>query len=81
MLQELIVALIVIAAVAYVTWRYLPAAWRQRLGRVHPGLAQGPGGCGSGDGCSSCGGCASAKGPAAEPPVPGRAERHFHASK
>lgn len=81
MLQELIVALIVVAAVAYVAWRYLPAAWRQRLGRVHPGLAQGPGGCGSGDGCSSCGGCASAKGPVAEPPVPGRAKRHFHASK
>ena len=62
MLQELIVALIVVAAVAYVAyvaWRYLPAAWRQRLGRVHPGLAAGPGGCGSGGGggCSSCGGC------------------------
>ena len=81
MLQELIVALIVVAAVAYVAWRYLPAAWRQRLGRVHPGLAQGPGGCGSGDGCSSCGGCASAKGPVAEPPVPGQAKRYFHASK
>ena len=48
MLQELIVALIVVAAVAYMAWRYLPAAWRQRLGRVHPGLAAGPGGCGSG---------------------------------
>ncbi len=58
MLQELIVALIVVAAVAYMAWRYLPAAWRQRLGRVHPGLAAGPGGCGSGGGggCSSCGG-------------------------
>ena len=31
MLQELIVVLIVAAAVAYVAWRYLPAAWRQRL--------------------------------------------------
>ena len=58
MLQELIVALIVVVAVAYMAWRYLPAAWRQRLGRVHPGLAAGPGGCGSGGGggCSSCGG-------------------------
>ncbi|WP_103018301.1 hypothetical protein [Alicycliphilus denitrificans] len=81
MLQELIVVLIVAAAVAYVAWRYLPAAWRQRLGRVHPSLAQGPGGCGSGDGCSSCGGCSAAQGPAAEPPVQGRAERRFHASK
>ena len=59
MLQELIVALIVVVAVAYMAWRYLPAAWRQRLGRVHPGLAAGPGGSGSGGGggCSSCGGC------------------------
>ena len=59
MLQELIVALIVVVAVAYMAWRYLPAAWRQRLGRVHPGLAAGPGGCGSGGGggCSSFGGC------------------------
>ena len=62
MLQELIVALIIIAAVAYMAWRYLPAAWRQRLGRVHPGLAAGLGGCGSGGGggCSSCGGCGTA---------------------
>ena len=82
MLQELIVALIVIAAVAYMAWRYLPAALRQRLGRVHPSLAQGPGGCGSGGGggCSSCGGCASAstagaRQPAAAPPEPGRPQR------
>jgi hypothetical protein len=82
MLQELIVALIVIAAVAYMAWRYLPAALRQRLGRVHPGLAQGPGGCGSGGGggCSSCGGCASAstagaRQQAAAPPEPGRPQR------
>lgn len=61
MLQELIVALIVVLALAYVAWRYLPAAWRQRLGRVHPGLAAGPGGCGSGGGCSSCGGCAAGR--------------------
>ncbi len=82
MLQELIVALIVIAAVAYMAWRYLPAALRQRLGRVHPSLAQGPGGCGSGGGggCSSCGGCASAstagaRQQAAAPPEPGRPQR------
>lgn len=81
-MQELIVALIVIAAVAYMAWRYLPAALRQRLGRVHPSLAQGPGGCGSGGGggCSSCGGCASAstagaRQQAAAPPEPGRPQR------
>ena len=42
MLQELIALLIVVAAVAYMAWRYLPAAWRQRLGRVHPGLEVDP---------------------------------------
>ena len=57
MLQNLIVALIVIAAVLYVVWRYLPGPWRRRLGKVHPNLAEGPGGCGGG--CGSCGGCAS----------------------
>ena len=41
MLQEFIVTLIVVAALAYMAWRYLPAAWRQRLGRVHPRLAAG----------------------------------------
>ena len=62
MLQNLVVALIGIAAVLYLAWRYLPAGLRQRLSRLHPRLAQGPGGCGSGGagGCSSCGGCAKA---------------------
>lgn len=86
MLQELIALLIVVAAVAYMAWRYLPAAWRQRLGRVHPGLAAGPGGCGSGGGCSSCGGCAGASKPAApgqpaSPKAAGQAGQQFHASK
>lgn len=79
MLQELIVALIVVAAVAYMAWRYLPAAWRQRLGRVHPGLAAGPGGCGSGGGCSSCGGCGTT--PKTMPPASSGARRPFRASK
>ena len=61
MLQNLVVILIGIAAVLYLAWRYLPTGLRQRLGRVHPSLAQGPGGCGSGaSACSSCGGCAKA---------------------
>lgn len=62
MLQNLIVALIGIAAACYLAWRYLPASLRQRLGRLHPRLAQGPGGCGSGGGCSSCGGCGTKAG-------------------
>lgn len=68
MLQEIIVTVIVVAALAYMAWRYLPAALRQRLGRVHPSLAAGPGGCGSGGGCSSCGGCSMASKAVAQPP-------------
>lgn len=59
MAQDIIVGLIVAAAMLYVAWRYMPQGWRQRLGRVHPALVQAPG-CGSGDGggeCSSCGSC------------------------
>jgi len=59
MLQQWAMGLIVLAALLYVAWRWLPARARRRLGRVHPALGQGPGGCGSGGaGCSSCGGCA-----------------------
>ncbi len=64
MLQDVAVGLIVLAALAYVAWRWLPAALRRRLARVHPRLAAGPGSCGSGGGggCSSCGGCAKGRG-------------------
>jgi len=48
MTQELIVAVIVALAAAYVVWRYLPSRWRRRLPAA---LAQEPG-CG---GCSACG--------------------------
>ena len=64
MAQQIIVALIVLAAALYVAWRYLPARWRERLG-----LAPAPG-CGRDDGgCGSCGGCGSAGGAGAEKPV------------
>ncbi|MEG2999152.1 MAG: hypothetical protein RR855_01245 [Comamonas sp.] len=55
MWQEIIVGLIVAAAAASLLWRYLPARWRQRAGRVHPALAPAAksGSCG---GCSACGG-------------------------
>ncbi len=58
MAQDIIVGLIVAAAVLYVAWRYLPRRWRSRLGAVHPALA-GPAGCG---GCDSCGSGSSAGG-------------------
>ncbi len=48
MTQELIVAVIVALAAAYVVWRYLPRRLRRRLPAA---LAQEPG-CG---GCSACG--------------------------
>lgn len=63
MAQQIIVALIVIAAALYVVWRYLPRRWRERLG-----LAQAPG-CGGDDGCGSCGSCGSAGGAGEEKPV------------
>ena len=66
MAQDIIVGLIIAAAALYVAWRYMPHRWRQRLGRVHPGLAQSPGCGGGSDGaCSSCGTCGSGGGPAA----------------
>ena len=72
MLQDVTVGLIVATAVAYVVWRYMPQRWRQRLGRVHPGLAQAPG-CGGGDGggCSRCGSCGGAGDPGAALHMPG----------
>jgi hypothetical protein len=55
MWQNIIVALIVILAAAWLAWRYLPARWRRRAGQLHPALApREGGGCGS---CSACGGC------------------------
>ncbi|WP_462389751.1 hypothetical protein [Acidovorax sp. Q11] len=69
MAQQFIVGLIVAAAALYVLWRYLPARWRQGLGKVHPGLVQSPG-CGGGDGgCSSCGSCGVPPEAGAEKPM------------
>ena len=51
MTQSLVVGLIVVAAVLYVLWRYMPQKWRNPLGKINPKLAQVLG-CGSG--CSSC---------------------------
>jgi hypothetical protein len=71
MWQEMIVALIVAAALLHFSTKYLPVAWRRRIvytlgkrGFNETRLArffktQGGGGCGDdGDGgCSSCGSC------------------------
>lgn len=69
MWQEIIVALIVAAALLHFSTKYLPVAWRKRIvytlakrGLDEIKLAkffktQGGGGCGDGGGCSSCGSC------------------------
>ncbi len=69
MAQDIIVGLIVAAAVLYVAWRYLPRRWRSRLGVVHPALA-GPAGCG---GCDSCGSSDGGGGSAGGCSTPSRA--------
>ncbi len=51
MTQTLVVAVIVVLALLYVLWRYMPQKWRNPLGKINPKLAQ-VSGCGSG--CSSC---------------------------
>jgi hypothetical protein len=51
MTQEWTVGLIVLAAAMYALWYWLPARFRQRLGRVHAALDPAPG-CGA---CNRCG--------------------------
>ncbi len=62
MFENLIVALIVILSAWYAGLKYLPAAWRARLGARKPAS-----GCGSG--CDTCGTCADA--PSAPAPEDG----------
>ena len=61
MAQNLLIVLIVVAAAAYAVWTWMPAAWRKRLGSVHPSLARAPV-CGACD--SVCGTCAKTAAPA-----------------
>jgi hypothetical protein len=61
MVQNLLIVLIVVAAAAYAVWTWMPAAWRKRLGSVHPSLARAPV-CGACD--SGCGTCAKTAVPA-----------------
>lgn len=61
MTQTLVVGLIVVLAVLYVLWRYMPQKWRHPLGKINPKLAQ-VSGCGGG--CSSCDSTPAAQGKA-----------------
>ena len=77
MWQNLIVALIVIAAVLHFSTKYLPKAWRKRIALAlarHGTAGQkaaafyAPTAAGCGDGCSSCGTCADDGAPAKDDP-------------
>ncbi|MDR2154810.1 MAG: hypothetical protein LBE78_07275 [Burkholderiaceae bacterium] len=62
--QQIIVALIVLAALLRVLWKYLPARWRQRLA-ARLGLRAGAadaGGCHGCDGCPSNSACGPDRG-------------------
>ena len=64
MLQQLIVALVVMTAFGYASWTLMPAAWRlslaRRLGLKQPATS----GCGS---CGSCPSNAASKRPGTAP--------------
>lgn len=63
MLQNWTVGVIVLLAALYSAWYVLPAALKQRLGRVHPALGPGKP-CAT---CTSCGGCAAGAKPKVSP--------------
>ena len=57
-MQNLIVALIVLVALVYTVWRFLPARWRRRaVARL--GLKPGVASAGSCHACDDCGACGS----------------------
>ncbi|HEY1043119.1 MAG TPA: DUF6587 family protein [Telluria sp.] len=74
-MQELAVALIVVAAFGYVGLKYMPKATRRKLSarlEAHPRVARWFGqsaGCGSG--CDTCGTCDEPAKPADQPSRPG----------
>ena len=67
MAQGLLAGLIVIWALLYLAWRFMPQALRTRLGRLHPALRMRalPGACAA---CASCTSCTTGGG--ARPPQP-----------
>lgn len=61
-MQNFIVALIVLAAVAYAAWRFMPAALKQKLARMlgaSEDRAEKLGSSGACGSCSSCKACAT----------------------
>jgi hypothetical protein len=55
-MQQAIVALIVLAALVFAVWRFMPARWRQRLA-ARLGLGTAVANAGSCHACDDCSGC------------------------
>ena len=55
-MQEIAVALIVLAALAFAIWRFIPARWR-RAAAARLGLNARIANAGSCHGCNECSGC------------------------
>lgn len=56
-MQNLIVGLIVLAALVFTVWRFLPARWRRRAAS-RLGLSERAANAGSCHACDDCGACA-----------------------
>lgn len=71
MLQGLLAGLLVIWALLYLAWRFMPQALRTRLGQLHPALRTRalPGMCAA---CSSCGACTAGNGATPQSVEPGK---------
>ena len=67
MWQEVIVGVIVVAALLHVSGKYLPVPWRRKK----------KGGSGCSDGCDTCGSCDSGAAPSSpDAPLAGDAPKH-----
>lgn len=75
MSQNWIVDVLVGVAALYAIWYVLPAAARQRLGRLHSALARAPA-CSAA--CSSCGKCGASNGESAQIPLGQEQPITFH---
>ena len=60
-MQQVIVAAIVLAALVYAVWAFMPARWRQRLA-ARLGLGARIANAGSCHSCDDCGACGPAAG-------------------
>ena len=81
MMQQTAVALIVLAALAFAAWRFMPARWRRPLAvRLAARLGLRPRAATPG-GCSGCQGCARANACGATARQQLAAQQRFHANE